>query len=95
MTMYAISFDMTIADLRQHYGEPYQGAYWEIKQMLSEHGFYWVQGSTYMTDSNDLSRLFRAIYALKNINWFRLSVRDIRGYKVEDWSDFTALVKEG
>lgn len=34
------------------------------------------------------------MYAIKRIDWFRLSVRDIRGYKVEDWSDFTALVKE-
>ena len=34
--MYAISFDMTIADLRRHYGEPYQGAYWEVKQELSK-----------------------------------------------------------
>ena len=25
--------------------------------------------------------------------WFRKSVRDIRAYKVEDWSDFTQIVK--
>ena len=92
--MYALSFDMRIADLEEHYGNPYHGAYYEIKRTLAKHEFYWIQGSTYMTDSNDLSRLFRAIYALKRIDWFRLSVRDIRGYKVEDWSDFTALVKE-
>ena len=55
--MYAISFDMTIADLRQHYGEPYQGAYWDIKQELSKHGFYWVQGSTYMTNADNLPEI--------------------------------------
>ncbi len=29
--MYAIAFDMMIADLRLHYGEPYNNAYFEIK----------------------------------------------------------------
>ena len=28
--MYALSFDMGIADLQQYYGEPYNGAYYEI-----------------------------------------------------------------
>ena len=32
--------------------------------------------------------------ALKKIEWFRKSVRDIRGYKVENWSDFTSIIKE-
>ena len=26
-------------------------------------------------------------------DWFKKSVRDIRGYKVENWSDFTDIVK--
>ena len=30
--MYALSFDMDIADLKANYGEPYNGAYFEIKQ---------------------------------------------------------------
>jgi len=35
-----------------------------------------------------------AIYALKKIAWFKASVRDIRAFKVENWSDFTQIVKE-
>ena len=35
----------------------------------------------------------QAIIDLARIDWFRNSVRDIRGYRVEDWSDFTDLVK--
>jgi virulence-associated protein VapD len=31
--------------------------------------------------------------ALKALTWFPASVRDIRAFKVEHWSDFTALVK--
>lgn len=103
--MYALSFDMNIADLKEHYGEPYHGAYYDIKRTLVGHGFYWIQGSTYMTNADNLLRsnlfallaknLFNAINALKDIEWFRLSVRDIRGYRVEEWSDFTDIVKKG
>ena len=35
--MYALSFDMTIADLEEHYGKPYNGAYFEIKRTLVKH----------------------------------------------------------
>lgn len=63
--MFAISFDMSIADLRQSYGEPYNSAYYEIKNILQDNGFYWIQGSTYLIDSNDLSKLFRALETLK------------------------------
>ena len=103
--MYALSFDMrsnlfallakNIADLKEHYGEPYHGAYYDIKRTLVGHGFYWIQGSTYMTNADNLLNLFNAINALKDIEWFRLSVRDIRGYRVEEWSDFTDIVKKG
>ena len=32
--------------------------------------------------------------ALKKTPWFKSSVRDIRAFKVENWSDFTQIVKE-
>ena len=68
---------------------------YEIKRVLVKEGFYWIQGSTYMTNAENLINLFNAINALKAIDWFRLSVRDIRGYRVEEWSDFTETVKKG
>ena len=73
--MYALSFDMRIADLEEHYGNPYHGAYFEIKRTLAKHEFYWIQGSTYMTNANNLINLFNAVNALKAIDWFRKSVR--------------------
>ena len=91
--MFAISFDMVISDLKKHYGEPYNNAYFEIKEVLRRNGFNWVQGSTYLTESDDLGNVIKAIMALSKINWFKKSVRDIRGYKVENWSDFTDIVK--
>lgn len=91
--MFAIAFDMVIVDLKRYYGEPYNNAYYEIGQVLKEYSFYNAQGSVYLSTKNDMSGLYRAIEALKGIEWFRQSVRDIRAFKVEDWSDFTAVVR--
>lgn len=91
--MYAISFDLSISDLKECYGEQYNNAYYEIKQLLKKNGFEWIQGSTYLTRNSDMNNLVRAIMDLSKVDWFKQSVRDIRGYKVEDWSDFTELIK--
>ena len=92
--MFAIAFDMDIKELRSSYGEPYNNAYYEIKIILRKYDFYNTQGSVYLTDKDDMANLFAAIYALKKITWFKASVRDIRAFKVENWSDFTQIVKE-
>ena len=92
--MYAISFDMFISDLKIHYGEPYNNAYYEIAKILTKYGFYRGQGSVYLSTNNDMTNLLRSMNALKNIDWFRNSVRDIRAFKIEDWSDFTEFIKE-
>jgi virulence-associated protein VapD len=92
--MFAISFDMVIGDLKINYGEPYNNAYFEISTILENFDFYKAQGSVYLTDKNDMANLTRAIIKLKSIEWFRNSVRDIRAFKVEDWSNFTEFMKE-
>ncbi|GHT32841.1 endoribonuclease VapD [Bacteroidia bacterium] len=92
--MFAIAFDMSIADLKKNYGgESYNNAYFDIRIKLREFGFYNTQGSVYLTENRDMSNLFKAIAALRSTEWFRLSVRDIRAFRVEDWSDFTDYVK--
>lgn len=92
--MYAIAFDLKIDVLKETYGEPYNRAYAEIQRELEELGFVWAQGSLYLTDSsNELVAVFNAIERLRGIDWFRESVRDIRAFKVESWSDFTETVK--
>ncbi len=92
--MFAIAFDMVITDLKKYYGDPYNNAYFEINQELRKYDFYNTQGSVYLTTNKDMANLFRAIDALKKIDWFKNAVRDIRTFRVEDWSDFTGLVKE-
>lgn len=91
--MFAISFDMTVSDLETHYGKPYNRAYYEIKESLRKNDFNWIQVSTYLTVNGNLGILYKAINDLSKFDWFKKSVRDIRAYKVEDWSDFTQIVK--
>lgn len=93
--MYAIAFDLKIDDLRKEYGDPYNKAYDEIRQELESIGFQWTQGSVYISTSekDSLTTVYKAINKLSSITWFKNSVRDIRAFKVEDWSDFTEIVK--
>ena len=93
--MYAISFDMEVAKLKEHYGEPYNPAYDEIRKTMGDLGFEWVQGSLYLATEkkNNLTYVYKAIDSLKKIEWFKKSVRNIRAFKVEDLSDFTDIVK--
>ena len=67
--------------------------YFEIKTVLRQYDFFNMQGSVYLTQKNDMVSVHRAIDALKKIEWFRKSVRDIRAFRVEDWSDYTNFVK--
>lgn len=92
--MFAISFDLIVNRLKADYGQPYNNAYYEIGRILRKFDFYNVQGSVYMTTNNDMSKLFRAMEALKKVSWFKSSVRDIRAFRVEDWSDFSSYFKE-
>lgn len=85
---------MLIADLKENYGEPCNNAYYEISVVLEEFDFYRAQGSVYLSDKNDMANLTKAMIKLKSITWFRDSVRDIRAFKVEDWSNFTEFMKE-
>ena len=94
--MYAIAFDLKIDDLKKEYGEPYNKAYDEIRQEWELLGFEWTQGSLYISinEKDTLTNVYKAINKLSNIKWFRNSVRDIRAFKVEDYSNFTDIVKD-
>jgi virulence-associated protein VapD len=47
----------------------------------------------YLSETNDMSNLIDAIDSLIEKEWFANSVRDIRAFRVEDWSDFTSRAK--
>jgi virulence-associated protein VapD len=92
--MFAIAFDMVVADIREHNPKGISSAYTEIVKTLAPFGFERIQGSVYLTREGDLTSLYRAVDALRALGWFRKCARDVRGFKVEDWSNFTGLVRE-
>lgn len=91
--MFAIAFDMTVADIRKHYPKGISSAYTEIASKIAPFGFERVQGSVYTNRDTDMAPLWNAIEALKALPWFRKCARDVRVFKVENWSDFTATIK--
>ena len=91
--MFAIAFDMTVAEIRTHYPKGISSAYTEIARTLAPFGFERVQGSVYTNHSTDMSLMWAAVLALKSLPWFRKCARDIRVFRVENWSDFTKTVK--
>jgi virulence-associated protein VapD len=91
--MYAVAFDLVVADTERHHPKGVTQAYTEIGAVLAEHGLRRVQGSLYVTDNEDMAKLFLAIQALRSRAWFPKSARDVRAFRIEQWSDFTAVVK--
>ena len=47
----------------------------------------------YVSDDEDMAKLFQANYDLKARTSFPRSVRDIRAFPIEQLSDFTSVVK--
>lgn len=94
--MYAVLFDLKIDTLKIECGKLYNRAYDEIRQELESIGFEWVQDNLYINfkDENNLVKVYLAINKLSNIAWFKKSVRNIRAFKVEDWSNFTEIIKQ-
>jgi virulence-associated protein VapD len=91
--MYAVAFDLIVVETEMNHPKGVTQAYTEIGAVLGEHGFRRVQGSLYVSDNEDMASLFLAIQSLRARAWFPKSVRDIRAFRIEQWSDFTAVVK--
>lgn len=92
--MYAIAFDMDIESLRASYGDPYNGAYADIKRVLTRHGFTWQQGSVYFggPEINAVTCVLAAIDLARELPWFAASVRDIRMLRIEELNDLMPAV---
>ena len=91
--MFAIGFDLVVADTAVNHPKGVSQAYTDIASTLTRFNFTRVQGSLYTTPNDDMANLFAAIMALRTLPWFSASVRDIRAFKIESWSDFTGLIK--
>ena len=91
--MFAIAFDLVVADAEEHHPRGATAAYADIASTLRKFDFERIQGSVYVTETDDMANLFAALLALKALPWFSLAVRDIRGFRIENWSDFTPIIK--
>ncbi len=92
--MFAIAFDLTVAEAERQHPKGYSQAYADIADTLRSFGFERVQGSVYVTEKEDMANLFSALLALRALPWFPATVRDIRAFRIEQWSDFTPLMKQ-
>jgi virulence-associated protein VapD len=91
--MFAIAFDLSVRETEQNHPKGVAQAYSEIGAVFHDFGFARIQGSVYVTDNDSLANLFSAIMSLKRLPWLPRSVRDIRAFKIEHWSDFTPVIK--
>jgi virulence-associated protein VapD len=91
--MFAVAFDLTVDETRKHHPKGVAQAYDDIGATLERFGFMRVQGSVYVCEREDLANLFAAMTALRSLQWFSLCVRDIRAFRIEQWSDFTDFFK--
>jgi virulence-associated protein VapD len=91
--MYAIAFDLKVADLELHYhGNSYNNAYGDIKKFLESKGFSRQQGSVYFGDVGviDAVKCVMAVNALSAAYpWFKDCVTDIRMLRIEENNDLT------
>lgn len=93
--VYAIAFDLDIESLRRAYGDPYNNAYAEIRNVLKRHGFVWQQGSVYFGDDkiNAVTCVLAAMDLSRSLTWFAASVRDIRMLRIEELNDLMPAVQ--
>ncbi|MEI7189344.1 virulence factor [Dickeya dianthicola] len=90
--MYAISFDLSVAMLEQHYtGNSYTNAYGDIKRFLGTKGFNRQQGSVYFGDESvDAVKTVMAVNAMsREFPWLRACVSDIRMLRIEENNDLS------
>jgi virulence-associated protein VapD len=96
--MYAISFDLDLNALKRTYpGSAHTNAYFEIRRILGDEGFLWMQGSVYFGgDRIDAVTCVLAAQRLaRELSWFTAAVRDIRMLRIEDNNDLGPAVGIG
>ena len=91
--MFAIAFDLDYWETQMRHPKSLRQAYRDIESTLGRYGFHRVQQSTFHSERDDLTNLIAAVNALKALPWFPDCVKDIRGYRVEQWSNLTPLMK--
>ena len=91
--MFAIAFDLDVHDTALNHPKSLIHAYKDIRGAMQRNGFEWKQGSVYTSTEAGLVQLFTAMNELKALTWFPRSVRNIRAFRMENYSDFAEMMK--
>ena len=92
--MLAIAFDLDWLAVQAAHPQSGHQAYRDMARVLTRFGFERIQQSVYLCRSDDMSNLAKAMTALRELAWLPESIKDIRAFRVEQWSDFTDFIKE-
>jgi virulence-associated protein VapD len=91
--MFAIAFDLDYLTTAANHPKSVRQAYRDLERALSPFGFRRVQQSVFIAEEDDLAAVTYAMTALKALPWFSTCVKDIRAFRVENWSNFNAFFK--
>ena len=91
--MFALAFDLDVGLAQQHHPRSTRQAYLDLERLMKKHGFQRVQWSVYAADTDDLGKLFLAILALRSLPWLGMCLKELRAFRTDNGSDFTAIVK--
>ena len=65
--MFAIAFDLVVADTAKNHPKGVAQAYADIRNTLTGFGFEWRQGSLYTTDKDDLAKSVCRDYGAESV----------------------------
>ncbi len=91
--MYAISFDLVVADTAQNHPKGISQAYVDIGYTMRKFCVTRIQGGLYTCQFEDMANLVSAINEIDVLLWLPSSVLDIRAFLIEQGSDCTMRVK--
>ena len=91
--MFVIAFDLDTEQLLRHHPKGTRQGYVDIRLTVERFGFNRIQGSTYASDHEDHGRLFLALTALRELEWFGPSLSNIRVFRMEQGTDFTEIMQ--
>lgn len=94
--MYAIVLDLNFEILKNHFEDPHKIAFDEISHELNEFAFEKTTGNIFIhrLEKDGLKDLYCAINSLSKISWLKESLREVHAFKIENWSNFTSIIKE-
>lgn len=94
--MYAIVLDLNFEILKNHFEDPHKIAFDEISHELKGFAFERTTGNIFIhrLEKDGLRDLYCAINSLSKFSWLKESLRELHAFKIEDWSNFTSIIKE-